>query len=239
MNRKQKRRLVRNGKMAVVCGAMLYLAVGVTMIGMEKEGSIQPLMIAEVSEYVRATQETSEASVYVEELDDGSSEYPFNLMSHDWSGEDLDGWKPYQIPEEYESHGGYLPECMQKYIYIISNQYDVDYELVLAMIEVESSYQWDAVSECQAVGYMQIVEKWHTDRMERLNVRNLDNPYFNVMVGIDYMAELLEKYPTDIALGVYNMGWKAADLWREERQITGYAEKVMERYMEISEELTE
>lgn len=237
MNRKQKRRLVRNGKMAAVCGAMLYLAVGVTMVGGEKEGSTLPLMITEASEQIRTTQEVTEAQVYDGEADGGRLEYPFNLMSHDWSGEELKGWKLYQIPGEFARDGGYLPECMQKYIYIICNQKDVDYALVLAMIEVESSYQWDAVSDCQAVGYMQIVEKWHGDRMERLNVDDLSNPYFNVMVGIDYMAELLEEYPADVALGVYNMGWKAADLWEENRQITEYAEKVMERYMEISEEL--
>lgn len=237
MNRKQKRRLVRNGKMVAVCGAMLYLAVGVTMVGGEKKGSTPPLMITEASEQIRTTREVTEAQAYDGETDDGRLEYPFNLMSHDWSGEELSGWKPYQMPEEFVRDGGCLPECMQKYIYIISNQNDVDYALVLAMIEVESSYQWDAVSDCQAVGYMQIVEKWHGDRMERLNVDDLSNPYFNVMVGIDYMAELLEEYPVDVALGVYNMGWKAADLREENRQITGYAEKVMERYMEISEEL--
>lgn len=239
MNRKQKRRLVHNGKMAVVCGAMLYLAVGITMIEGEKRGSASAPVIAEISEQNIAFNESPVALTYDRDADEEKLEYPFNLMSHDWSGDDLEGWKPYQIPEEFERTGGCLPECMQKYIYIISSQNDVDYTLVLAMIEIESSYRWDAVSECHAVGYMQIVEEWHHDRMKRLSADNLSNPYFNVMVGIDYMAELLEKYPVDVALGVYNMGWKAADLWEESRQITGYAERVMERYMEISEELSE
>lgn len=237
MNRKQKRRLVCNGKVAAACGAMLYLAVGVTMVGDKKESSASPPMVTEVSSQVRSVQEAVETPAY--EDDDGRLEYPFNKMSHDWSGEDMRGWKQYQIPEKYVRAGGYLPECMQKYIYVISDQKDVDYALVLAMIEVESSYRWNAISECHAVGYMQVVEKWHEDRMERLNVDDLSNPYSNVMIGIDYMAELLEEYPVDVALGIYNMGWKAADLWEENRQITGYAEKVMQRYIEISEELAE
>ena len=239
MNRKQRRRLVRNGKMAVVCGAMLYLAVGVKTVGMDKESSVPDLVIAETSEQIVIPQDATESQIYASEHDDGSLEYPFNLMSHDWGGEELEGWKPYQIPEEDARYGGYLPECMQKFIYIVCNQNDVDYPLVLAMIGVESSYKWDAVSECHAVGYMQIVEKWHTDRMDRLNVSDLENPYSNVMVGIDYMAELLEEYPVEVALGIYNMGWKAADLWEENQQITGYAKAVMARYMEISEEMAE
>ena len=45
--------------------------------------------------------------------------YPFNLMSLDWSGEELEGWTRYEVPEDYADNGGYLPECMQQYTYII------------------------------------------------------------------------------------------------------------------------
>lgn len=39
--------------------------------------------------------------------------YPFNLMSLDWSGEELEGWTRYEVPEDYADNGGYLPECMK------------------------------------------------------------------------------------------------------------------------------
>lgn len=44
--------------------------------------------------------------------------YPFNLMSLDWSGEELEGWTRYEVPEDYADHGGYFPECMQQFTYI-------------------------------------------------------------------------------------------------------------------------
>lgn len=47
--------------------------------------------------------------------------YPFNLMSLDWSGEELEGWTRYEVPEDYADNGGYLPECMQQYTYILSS----------------------------------------------------------------------------------------------------------------------
>lgn len=40
--------------------------------------------------------------------------YPFNLMSLDWSGEELEGWTRYEVPEDYADQGGYFPECMQQ-----------------------------------------------------------------------------------------------------------------------------
>lgn len=34
--------------------------------------------------------------------------YPFNLMSLDWSGEELEGWTRYEVPEDYADHGGFI-----------------------------------------------------------------------------------------------------------------------------------
>lgn len=76
--------------------------------------------------------------------------YPFNLMSLDWSGEELEGWTRYEVPEDYADNGGYLPECMQQYTYIICKQYGVEYTLVLAIIEIESGYRWDKCKFCGA-----------------------------------------------------------------------------------------
>lgn len=59
----------------------------------------------------------------------------------------------------------------------------------MAIIEQESSGQADAVNgDCK--GLMQIDEKWHGDRMERLGVTDLYDPYSNILVGVDYLAEL-------------------------------------------------
>ena len=133
--------------------------------------------------------------------------YPFNLMSLDWSGEELEGWTRYEVPEDYADHGGYFPECMQQFTYIICKQNGVDYALVLAIIETESGYRWDATSSEGSTGYMQVLAKWHEERMHRLNVDNVENPYFNIMVGVDYLAELQERFDTEAeVLTAYNSG---------------------------------
>lgn len=82
-----------------------------------------------------------------------------------------DGFVFYEIPEEYSRTGGYFPEKMQVYTYCVCKQYGVRYFLVVALIEKESGYKFDKVGDDgHSIGYMQIYEECHRDRMERLNV---------------------------------------------------------------------
>lgn len=163
----------------------------------------------------------------------------FGTMSADWGGEN-DGFVYHAIPEEYENTGGYFPEKMQCYTYILCKQYGVDYSIVVALIERESSYVFDKVGDDgNSVGYMQIYESAHTDRMERLNCTNLKNPYQNVYVGIDYLAELIEKYGTvQDALAAYNYGERGArtHLWNNGIYVYSYNEGIMKRARELEEE---
>lgn len=157
--------------------------------------------------------------------------YPFNLMSLDWSGEELEGWTRYEVPEDYADHGGYFPECMQQFTYIICKQNGVDYALVLAIIETESGYRWDATSSEGSTGYMQVLAKWHEERMHRLNVDNVENPYFNIMVGVDYLAELQERFDTEAeVLTAYNYGVTGAyqHVWNKGLTDTEYSREVQQ-----------
>lgn len=171
--------------------------------------------------------------------------YPFDTMSFDWSGEQIAGFKEYQIPDDYELYGGHFPLEMQEYTYIICKDYGVDYSLIIAMIEIESGYKYDAVGKGGDIGYMQINQEWHTDRMERLGATDLKNPYQNVRVGIDYMAELLGQYQTSVAVSAYNRGAHndsgtgALDLADKGQYQTEYSEKVLNRAAEIEKELSQ
>ena len=166
--------------------------------------------------------------------------YPFNLMSHDWGGEELAGWVPYQIPAEYEKTGGYLPECMQQFTYIICQQNGVDYALALAIMEVESGYKWDAYCSEGSQGYMQVNVKWHEDRIDKLNVDNVENPYFNIMVAVDYLAELQGRFDTEAeVLTAYNYGVTGAykHVWNKGLTETEYSKAVQQAKQRIEKQL--
>lgn len=165
----------------------------------------------------------------------------FGGMSRDWGDGDLDGFVYYEIPEEYAENGGYFPEIMQIYTYCLCKQQNVRYALILAVIERESGYRYDCVGDDgESIGYMQIMQKWHEERMRELGCTDLMNPYQNVRIGIDYLTELIERYGTiQDALAAYNYGEKGAKekLWSTGVYLYEYNETIMRRMKEIEEVL--
>lgn len=110
--------------------------------------------------------------------------------------------------------------------------YDVCPELIFAIIEKESSGNPNAENG-GCYGLMQISERWHRDRMERLGVTDLYDPYGNILVGVDYLMELAEKYEDlDMVLMVYNGSSDAQERW-ESGNPTEYATSIMNRSMEL------
>lgn len=82
----------------------------------------------------------------------------------------------------------------------------IPYELALAVIRQETEFCNVTGDDGRSVGYMQVQRRWHEDRMARLGVTDLADPYGNFRVGCDYLAELLGKYPLEEALTAYNSG---------------------------------
>ena len=99
----------------------------------------------------------------------------------------------------------------------------VDVRVVLAIIEVESRFDESAIGDrCQSFGLMQVQPRWHGERMARLGVTDLLDGVQNVLVGVDYLDELLDRYGGDYykALTAYNAGHYRGC-------VTPYAYKVM------------
>ena len=82
----------------------------------------------------------------------------------------------------------------------------ITYELALAVIRKETGFQNVMGDNGNSYGYMQIQPRWHEERMERLGVTDLTDPYSNFRVGCDFLAELLSKYTLEEALTAYNSG---------------------------------
>lgn len=82
----------------------------------------------------------------------------------------------------------------------------ITYELALAVIRQETEFRNVIGDNGDSIGYMQIQPRWHEERMERLGVTDLTDPYSNFRVGCDFLAELLSKYTLEEALTAYNSG---------------------------------
>lgn len=101
-----------------------------------------------------------------------------------------------------------LTEDLQDIIIDTASGRGVDPALVLAVIEKESGYNPNASGDNgRSQGLMQIWRSFHEKRMKKLGAANLYDPRDNVLVGIDILAEKLEKYEdAEKALIAYNAG---------------------------------
>lgn len=128
-----------------------------------------------------------------------------------------------------------LSEDVQDHIFTECERYGISPEIVIAMIERESSYDYTAVGDDgRSIGLMQIQTKWNLQRMIDLDCTDLLDPYENITVGIDILAELQEQN-NDIywMLMAYNGGASYANRQTESGVISDYALTVVERSKEL------
>lgn len=122
----------------------------------------------------------------------------------------------------------WISETAQEACIEYGEQYGICPELIMAIIERESSGQPDAENgSCK--GLMQISVKWHSDRIERLGVTDIFDERGNILVGTDLLAELAEKYgDVAVVLMAYHGERNPA-----EKEISDYAEGILERSAEL------
>lgn len=111
--------------------------------------------------------------------------------------------------------------------------------LVLAVISIESGFRSTLLGFSNDTGLMQIIPGFHRERIAKyIYNENVDlfDPRVNVMVGMDYLSELLEKFHGDIytTLMAYNMGPDRARRYASNGWSSAYADVVMDRMNEIS-----
>ena len=92
------------------------------------------------------------------------------------------------------------------YINALCDEYGVDYEMVKAVIQTESSWNHKAVSTSGAIGLMQILPSTAWDEFKTPK-EDLFDPYVNVTVGIKYLAHLNNHFDDmDATLTAYSHG---------------------------------
>ena len=117
------------------------------------------------------------------------------------------------------------------YTYALCQEYDVDYNLVKAIISTESSWNHKAVSRSDARGLMQI--KPQTAFAEfKTPSGDLFDPYVNVTLGVMYLSKLTHKYSMNTiekALTAYSHGPTATKSYSGQYVATNfYVNKVLD-----------
>ena len=92
------------------------------------------------------------------------------------------------------------------YVNALCDEYGMDYEMVKAVIQTESSWDHKAVSSSGAIGLMQILPSTAWDEFKTPK-EDLYDPYVNVTVGIKYLAHLNNHFDDmDATLTAYSHG---------------------------------
>ena len=122
-----------------------------------------------------------------------------------------------------------LDKDLQDHIFEICKERDIDPAIVIGIIERESDFRPKLMGDGgKSYGLMQVMKKWHVGRMKKLGVTNLKDPYQNVLVGIDYLDELIDRdRGVEWALMAYNGGPSYANRKSASGVVTDYARGVL------------
>lgn len=152
-------------------------------------------------------------------------------MPSEWTNGDLK-FRPINVPME---------EDLQEFLFYLSAAYEIDFTFPMALIQKESNYQADVVSETNDYGLMQINEANHSYLKEQLGITDFLDPYDNVRAGMFILRKLFEKYETpEKVLMAYNLGEDGAKrLWEKGIFVTDYAQDVLLIQQQFKEQLEE
>lgn len=132
-----------------------------------------------------------------------------------------------------------LDEELQEYTFYLCKENNLDYEMVLAMMDQESDYREKVISKTNDYGIMQINQVNHEWLEDELGIDDFLDAEQNILAGIRILAELTEKYEDPHrVLMAYNCGETGAKrLWKQGKTTSEYSRSIMARAEELREEM--
>ncbi len=112
------------------------------------------------------------------------------------------------------------PKDYSEYVTEYAADYDVDENLVYAVIRSESRFDPNAVSDIGACGLMQITQEtfdWAKSRMPRddgASYEEIFDPQVNIKYGVYILSLLLDEFSDErTAIAAYHAGWGNVKNW--------------------------
>ena len=127
-------------------------------------------------------------------------------------------------------------------VYEESQQYNLDYRLILAVMKVESNFRHNAISRKGARGLLQIKPALakHIAKDAGVQVRGIKclyEPEKNIKIGVNYFSQLMDMFENLYsALHAYNVGpakVKKTHTTDDHVTITRFTKKVLKEYQQM------
>lgn len=116
------------------------------------------------------------------------------------------------------------PKTYQELVSRYGEKYQVEENLIFALIKAESNFDKEAISNRNAIGLMQLMEDTAKDVAKKNQIpiheenlkKELCDVNKNIEIGTCYLSILMQKYQNqEVALAAYNAGTGTVDSWIE------------------------
>lgn len=183
----------------------------------------------------KSKQTTSEKNEYIMQQVNHYGAYDGRVftseISMDWSGDEYDF-----IPLDCK-----LDKATQQFTFYLCKGYDIDWTLVMALMQKESSFRSDIISPTEDYGLMQINKMNHEWLTDTIGVTDYLDKEQNIRAGVFVLRKLFEEY-TDpkLVLMAYNMGADGAEtLWNKGIYTTPYVDDILTYQAEFNKQIEE
>lgn len=142
----------------------------------------------------------------------------------------MEPFEPVDCPLDYE---------LQEYTWLMCKANNIDFSLVMALMQHESRYDAKVISPTDDYGLMQINETNHKWLSDELGITDYLDEKQNINAGVYVLRLLFEKYDdTSQVLMAYNMGESnAKECWDYGIYESEYSRQILQYQAEIKEEL--
>jgi soluble lytic murein transglycosylase-like protein len=129
--------------------------------------------------------------------------------------------------DKNEIINNYVRDVCAAYNKDVDESEKIEPELIMSVIYHESRYDPKAKNG-KCIGLMQVSTYWHQARAEKLGVTDFYDPHSNILLGVDYLSELL-KDSKDIRLALMYYSMKHIDALEmyKRGEISVYAKSVL------------
>lgn len=125
-----------------------------------------------------------------------------------------------------------FPDMFAAEITLAADEYELDADLIRAVIWTESKYKEDAVSGKGASGLMQMLQATRIEQSEYSGVAIDGSAYSEIMLGTGYlMRMILATGEIELGLMAYNAGLRNVLTWEQPfKESSDYVKRVMIAY---------
>ena len=147
--------------------------------------------------------------------------------------------EPVELPQETEeiAEPEFIPldipldAEVQEYLKAKCEETNIDFALVLALIDTESNFNADAHSKTNDYGLMQINKCNHKWLSLKTGATDFLDPYQNIDAGMYMLENLFEKYEeAEMVLMAYHFGESGSQkLWNKGTYTSKYSQAILEK----------